>query len=115
MNEALAAGHDWMGGHHDPDKPEKHDAVPKLTRLVPPGVQDFLSLVQKISFKAWDICAALNYEYAVRLEPIIEDACRRISANAIKTRAVPDGQGYEADPLGPLYRLKGNKMWISAG
>jgi alkylation response protein AidB-like acyl-CoA dehydrogenase len=28
---------------------------------------------------------------------------------------VPDGAGFEADPLGPRYRLKGNKMWISAG
>ena len=31
------------------------------------------------------------------------------------TRALPDGEGSEADPLGPRYRLKGNKMWISAG
>ncbi|MBL8305407.1 MAG: acyl-CoA dehydrogenase [Rubrivivax sp.] len=33
----------------------------------------------------------------------------------IVTRAVPDGEGFEADPLGPRYRLRGNKMWISAG
>jgi alkylation response protein AidB-like acyl-CoA dehydrogenase len=26
-----------------------------------------------------------------------------------------DGEGFEADPLGPRYRLKGNKMWISSG
>ena len=31
------------------------------------------------------------------------------------TRAVPDGADFEADPLGPRYRLTGNKMWISAG
>jgi alkylation response protein AidB-like acyl-CoA dehydrogenase len=31
------------------------------------------------------------------------------------TRAEPDGEGFEADPLGPRYRLRGNKMWISAG
>ena len=31
------------------------------------------------------------------------------------TRAVPDGEDFEADPLGPRYRLRGNKMWISAG
>ena len=31
------------------------------------------------------------------------------------TRAVPDGDDFEADPLGPRYRLRGNKMWISAG
>ncbi|AEG93095.1 acyl-CoA dehydrogenase [Ramlibacter tataouinensis] len=37
------------------------------------------------------------------------------SLSDITTRAVPDGEGFEADPLGPRYRLKGNKMWISAG
>ncbi len=33
----------------------------------------------------------------------------------VATRAVPDGDGFEADPLGPRYRLRGHKMWISAG
>ena len=33
----------------------------------------------------------------------------------IVTRAVPDGEGFEADALGPRYRIKGNKMWISGG
>lgn len=37
------------------------------------------------------------------------------SLSDVATRAVPDGEGYESDPLGPRYRLKGNKMWISAG
>jgi alkylation response protein AidB-like acyl-CoA dehydrogenase len=37
------------------------------------------------------------------------------SLSDISTRAVPDGPGFESDPLGPRYRLKGNKMWISAG
>ncbi len=51
------------------------------------------------------------------------------SLSDVLTRAVPDvdapssdvnapslaGAGYEADPLGPRYRIKGNKMWISAG
>jgi len=37
------------------------------------------------------------------------------SLSDVSTRAVPDGEGFEADPLGPRYRLKGNKMWISAG
>jgi len=37
------------------------------------------------------------------------------SLSDVMTRAVPDGEGSEADPLGPRYRLKGNKMWISAG
>jgi butyryl-CoA dehydrogenase len=32
----------------------------------------------------------------------------------IATRALPDGEA-ESDPLGPRYRLKGNKMWISSG
>ena len=27
----------------------------------------------------------------------------------------PDGDDFESDPLGPRYRLSGNKMWISAG
>jgi alkylation response protein AidB-like acyl-CoA dehydrogenase len=37
------------------------------------------------------------------------------SLSDITTRAVPDGPEFESDPLGPRYRLKGNKMWISAG
>ena len=37
------------------------------------------------------------------------------SLSDVATRAVPDGEGFASDPLGPRYRLKGNKMWISAG
>ena len=37
------------------------------------------------------------------------------SLSDITTRALPDGDDFEADPLGPRYRLKGNKMWISSG
>lgn len=37
------------------------------------------------------------------------------SLSDVATRAVPDGADFEADPLGPRFRLKGNKMWISAG
>ncbi|MBA4255190.1 MAG: acyl-CoA dehydrogenase [Polaromonas sp.] len=37
------------------------------------------------------------------------------SLSDVATRAVPDGDGAESDPLGPRYRLRGNKMWISAG
>ena len=37
------------------------------------------------------------------------------SLSDVATRAVPDGDGFEADPLGARYRLTGNKMWISAG
>lgn len=37
------------------------------------------------------------------------------SLSDVATRAVPDGDTFEADPLGPRFRLTGNKMWISAG
>jgi len=37
------------------------------------------------------------------------------SLSDVATRATPDGADYESDPLGPRFRLKGNKMWISAG
>ncbi len=37
------------------------------------------------------------------------------SLSDVSTRAVPDGPGSDDDPLGPRYRLTGNKMWISAG
>lgn len=37
------------------------------------------------------------------------------SLSDVATRALPDGADFENDPLGPRYRLKGNKMWISAG
>lgn len=37
------------------------------------------------------------------------------SLSDITTRAVPDGDDFASDPLGPRYRVTGNKMWISAG
>ena len=37
------------------------------------------------------------------------------SLSDISTRAEPDGEGFEVDPLGPRYRLRGHKMWISNG
>jgi alkylation response protein AidB-like acyl-CoA dehydrogenase len=37
------------------------------------------------------------------------------SLSDVITRALPDGAAFESEPLGPRYRLKGNKMWISAG
>ncbi len=37
------------------------------------------------------------------------------SLSDVATKAVPDGEGAEADALGPRYRLSGHKMWISAG
>jgi alkylation response protein AidB-like acyl-CoA dehydrogenase len=37
------------------------------------------------------------------------------SLSDVATRATPDGDGHEQDPLGPRFRLKGNKMWISTG
>ena len=33
----------------------------------------------------------------------------------ILTKALPDGVDHESDPLGPRYRLFGNKMWITNG
>ncbi|KKW68741.1 acyl-CoA dehydrogenase [Lampropedia cohaerens] len=37
------------------------------------------------------------------------------SLSDVATRATPDGEDYESEPLGPRYRLRGHKMWISAG
>jgi butyryl-CoA dehydrogenase len=37
------------------------------------------------------------------------------SLSDVATRAVPDGDDFAHDPLGPRYRLTGHKMWISAG
>ncbi len=37
------------------------------------------------------------------------------SLSDVMTRATPDGEAFASDPLGSRYRLKGNKMWISAG
>ena len=37
------------------------------------------------------------------------------SLSDVATRAVPDGADFASDPLGPRYRLRGNKMWISNG
>ena len=37
------------------------------------------------------------------------------SLSDVLTRAVPDGPDHDSDPLGPRYRVTGNKMWISGG
>lgn len=37
------------------------------------------------------------------------------SLSDIATRAEPDGEDADDDPLGPRYRLRGHKMWISNG
>lgn len=41
------------------------------------------------------------------------------SLSDITTRAVPDetegAMAYQEDPMGPRYRIRGNKMWISSG
>ena len=37
------------------------------------------------------------------------------SLSDIATRALPDGADFESEALGPRYRLRGNKMWISNG
>ncbi len=37
------------------------------------------------------------------------------SLSDVATRALPDGDDFQSDALGPRYRLTGNKMWISAG
>ena len=37
------------------------------------------------------------------------------SLSDIRTKAVPDSGDWANDPLGPRYRLTGNKMWISGG
>jgi len=37
------------------------------------------------------------------------------SLSDVATRATPDGPDFASDPLGPRFRLKGNKMWISTG
>jgi alkylation response protein AidB-like acyl-CoA dehydrogenase len=37
------------------------------------------------------------------------------SLGDISTRATPDGPDHALDPLGPRYRLRGHKMWISSG
>ena len=37
------------------------------------------------------------------------------SLSDIATKALPDGEDFASDTLGPRYRLRGNKMWISSG
>jgi alkylation response protein AidB-like acyl-CoA dehydrogenase len=37
------------------------------------------------------------------------------SLSDVATKALPDGLDFSSDPLGPRYRLRGNKMWISSG
>ena len=37
------------------------------------------------------------------------------SLSDVSTRATPDGDDFSQDPLGPRFRLKGHKMWISSG
>ncbi len=84
VNKMLSEGDQWL---HKGAK--LGDAVPKLTSIVPPSVQQFLSVVQKVSFKAWDVYASLIYNYAIRLEPIIEDSCRRMTVDAMMKKSTP--------------------------
>ena len=51
----------------------------------------------------------------VRHDVPVGAAGRLVACRDIATRAVPDGDDFESDPLGPRYRLRGNKMWISHG
>jgi alkylation response protein AidB-like acyl-CoA dehydrogenase len=37
------------------------------------------------------------------------------SLSDVATKALPDGTDFAHDQLGPRYRLRGNKMWISSG
>ncbi len=37
------------------------------------------------------------------------------SLSDVATKALPDGADFASDPLGPRFRLRGNKMWISSG
>jgi butyryl-CoA dehydrogenase len=37
------------------------------------------------------------------------------SLSDITTKALPDGDDFDLDPMGPRYRLTGSKMWISGG
>ena len=37
------------------------------------------------------------------------------SLSDVATRATPDGEHFAGDALGPRFRLRGNKMWISGG
>ena len=37
------------------------------------------------------------------------------SLSDVATRATPDGDDFASDALGPRFRLRGNKMWISGG
>jgi len=37
------------------------------------------------------------------------------SLGEVATRAIPDGPDHRSDPLGPRFRLRGHKMWISGG
>ncbi len=92
INKSLAAGQDWL---HKAAK--AGDAVPKLTMIVPPSVQQFLSVVQKISFKAWDVYASLIYNYAIRMEPIVEDSCRRMTVSSMLKKSTPVYQVWAMD------------------
>jgi alkylation response protein AidB-like acyl-CoA dehydrogenase len=45
----------------------------------------------------------------------LSDITTRALPDAGSTQAADGAVAWEQDPLGPRYRLKGNKMWISAG
>ena len=50
----------------------------------------------------------------LRRHDVPERAAGRLEPVATSRRApTPDGADFESDPLGPRYRLRGNKMWIS--
>ncbi len=93
------------------------DAVPLLSSIVPPFLADAVTFVQKISFKVFDIYAALVIELAINMEPKIEEAARDITIASLRDgrrpifsvwyvppppgEAPPDDL-IEKDSLGPL-------------
>ena len=118
----LAAGHDFDNGGM------------QLPYVVEMAANNFFSM-SSISLSAWGMltCANANLLMAhgtpqqrqVFALPLLDgrymgtmclsEPQAGSSLGDILTRAVPDGEGYESDQLGPRYRLRGNKMWISGG
>jgi hypothetical protein len=60
------------------------DAVPLLSSIVPPFLGEVVTVVQKISFKVFDVYAALIIDLAREMEPKIEEAARDITIASLR-------------------------------
>ena len=63
--------------------------LPGIGDMIPGPLGSFLSVIQKLSSKVFDVYLGMLMQLSLNMEPKIEDACRAISLESIRKRHVP--------------------------